>query len=308
MQDTTSPSGQELYARWIGREERVVDELSPAQARLMAAAFDDVARLHDPASLPLPAGWHWLYFNPLQVQSRLGPDGHPQRGDFLPPVSLPRRMWAGSRLHWSGAFRVGQPVTRDSRIASVSTKQGRSGDMVFVTLAHEYRDAQGLLLREEHDVVYRDMPSAEERAALAALGERARAGAVRPARTGIWCHRITPDPVLLFRYSAATVNGHRIHYDVDYARQVEGYPGLVVHGPLIATWLLGWAERELLPAQSPQARVARFSFRAKAPTFDIGPFELHAELAAAPRTLRLWSTNNVGDVGLDGELTWELAA
>jgi 3-methylfumaryl-CoA hydratase len=270
----------------------------------MAAALDDGARLARPEHAALPAGWHWLYFNPIEVRSRLGPDGHPLRGGFLPPVVLPRRMWAGSRLEWQRAFEVGREVTRDSRILQVQRKAGRSGEMVFVTIEHRYTDARGDILREEHDVVYREMPDASERAGLRALGEQARQGAPVAERAGIWRHLIVPDPVLLFRYSAATFNGHRIHYDADYAREVEGYPGLVVHGPLIATLILGWAEGELAAQLAPGRGVGAFSFRAKAPTFDISPFELHASAAPDGQGLRVWSTNNVGAVGLEGSLSW----
>ena len=152
---------------WVGRTLTVTDSISPVQVRQMAATLNDAARMNNPSLSSLPSGWHWLYFNPMEVQSKLGEDGHPARGDFLPPVQLPRRMWAGSRLEWTRAFSVGTEVSKKSEIVKVSRKSGRSGEMVFVTVAHVYSDAEGTLLREEHDIVYRDSQSAAEKAALA---------------------------------------------------------------------------------------------------------------------------------------------
>lgn len=283
---------------WVGRSQSLTEVIHAVQVRQLAATLDNAPRLQDPAAAPLPAGWHWAYFNPLDAQSRLGDDGHPRRGDFLPPVSLPRRMWAGSRLQWTRAFAVGSAVTRDTRIASVQHKSGRSGEMVFVTLAHSYRDPDGPLLDEEHDIVYRDWPSAEEKGALMDLGTRARAGDHAFERTGSRQQAVRADSVMLFRYSAATFNGHRIHYDIDYCRQVEGYPGLVVHGPLIATLLLGFVENTV----APERFIRSFSFRAKRPTFDLGPFHLHAAAAPGGSGLEVWSTNNLGEVGLDARI------
>jgi 3-methylfumaryl-CoA hydratase len=285
---------------WVGRRQTVQDTISPVQVRQMAATVNDSARLADPACGPLPAGWHWLYFNPLEVQSKLGEDGHPARGDFLPPVQLPRRMWAGSRLQWARSFTAGSVVTKTSEILKVTQKSGRSGAMVFVTVAHDYADTQGPLLREEHDIVYRDWPSAEEKSALAALGARAGVGEHVFERSSAAPVAVKADAVTLFRYSAATFNGHRIHYDADYCRTVEGYPGLVVHGPLIATLLLGHVENTVAPG----AFIRAFEFRALRPTFHLTAFHLHAEALGHPdSSISVWSTNNVGEVGLDGCIT-----
>ena len=210
-------------------------------------------------------------------------------------------MWAGSRLNWTRALTVGSSVTRDTRIASVQRKTGRSGDMVFVTLAHRYSDRDGVLLDEEHDIVYRDWPSADEKAALAELGARARGGDPVFERTGWHQQTVHADSVMLFRYSAATFNGHRIHYDADYCRNIEGYPGLVVHGPLIATLLLGFVENTLAKGRF----VRSFAFRARRPTFDLGPFHLHATADSDGSGFDLWSTNNVGEIGLDAQVGLE---
>jgi 3-methylfumaryl-CoA hydratase len=271
----------------------------------MAATLNDAARMQQPDCAPLPAGWHWLYFNPLEIQSRLGPDGHPARGDFLPPVALERRMWAGSRLAWQRPFEVGMSVQKESEILKISHKAGRSGDMVFVTVAYRYSDAQGIILEEEQDIVYRDKAGADETAALLALGEQIRAGQHSFERLGQHMQAVQPDPVMLYRYSAATFNGHRIHYDVDYARTVEGYPGLVVHGPLLATLLLNFAENRVAPGRFIRA----FEFKALRPTFALSGFHLHATPAeGAAEALNIWSTNNTGLVGLDGRITLEASA
>jgi len=283
---------------WAGRRQSLCETIHPVQVRQMAAAMDDAVRLAKPDSAPLPEGWHWLYFNPLEVQSRLGPDGHPQRGDFLPPVALPRRMWAGSRLHWERAFSVGSTVTKSSDILKVTHKSGRSGVMVFVTVAHLYSDAAGPILSEEHDIVYRDLPSPSKRAALAETGAQVRAGTHAFERSGNSIKAVKADATLLFRYSAATFNGNRIHYDVDYCRDVEGYPGLAVHGPLIATLLLNFVENEIAVARF----IKKFEFRASKPTFDLSGFHLHASTENNGQ-YDVWSSNNLGEVGIAGRIT-----
>lgn len=292
------PTTDANIEQWIGRSQTLTELIHEVQVRQLAATLNDASRLAAPHGAPLPAGWHWAYFNPLEIQSRLGDDGHPQRGDFLPPVRLPRRMWAGSRLEWCRAFRVGSSVTRQSHINKVERKLGRSGDMVFVTLAHRYHDADGLLLEEEHDIVYRDWPTPAEKAALAELGRRARGGEHDFERVGSQQATVNADSVMLFRYSAATFNGHRIHYDIDYCRTVEGYPGLVVHGPLIATLLLDFVENTIARGRF----IRSFEFRAKRPTFDLAPLHLHASPGADSQIMDVWSTNNVGEVALDARV------
>ena len=192
---------------WVGRTQTVLEAISPVQVRQMAATLNDAARMQQPDSTPLPAGWHWLYFNPMEVQSLLGEDGHPQRGSFLPPVALPRRMWAGGRLHWHGQFKVGSSVNKASEIINVTRKTGRTGEMVFVTVAHRYSDKQNLLLTEEHDIVYRDMPTEVEKAALLALAAQIKSGTHTFERKGEQQLAVNADAVMLYRYSAATFSG-----------------------------------------------------------------------------------------------------
>ncbi len=224
----------ETLRGWIGRSETVEDVATAAPLRALTATLDR----DDPPTGPgqaIPPCWHWLYFLPVHRQSEIGPDGHARRGGFLPPVPLPRRMWAGSRLEFLAPVQAGQALSRTSRIADVRMKEGRAGPLVFVNVRHEISAEGRLAITEEHDIVYREMPQP---------GEPVPAGVPAP-EDAQWTRRIEPDDVLLFRYSALTFNGHRIHYDRRYVTEVEGYPGLIVHGPLIATLLLDLLRREL---------------------------------------------------------------
>jgi 3-methylfumaryl-CoA hydratase len=255
----------------VGRQERREDVLHATPVQALAATLD-----HEPSpipeGMPLPPLWHWLYFLPLHRARDIGPDGHARRGGFLPPVPLPRRMWAASRFEFHTPLRVGQRVQRVSTIEAVNERQGRSGALVFVTVRHEFTVAGQAqpALREWHDIVYREEP---------APGTPAPTGEPAPApdlTRPHWQRSLVPDEVLLFRYSALTFNGHRIHYDRRHVTQTEGYPGLVVHGPLIATLLL-----DLLHRQWPQARLKAFHFKARHPCFDGQALELHGQPAPA---------------------------
>jgi 3-methylfumaryl-CoA hydratase len=273
-------------ARWIGRCEEIADTLVPTPVAALAATLDrdEPPPRHGDTLPPLA---HWLYFLPLHRQSELGPDGHAKRGGFLPPVALPRRMWAGGRLAFLRPLRIGSAVSRRSTIVDVRHKTGRSGDLVFVLVRHEIRDGDGLALTEEHDIVYRD---ALQRGAVAPAG-------VRPATGATWQREIVADDVLLFRYSALTFNGHRIHYDRRYVTEVEGYPGLVVHGPLQATLLLDLVRRQL-----PAAVIARFDFRAVRPVFDGAPFRICGRMRG-DRDIGLWVEDAEGYLAMEGTAT-----
>ena len=284
---------------WVGREQRSTETLDARLVRWLAATLDRADLLEARQGAVLPPAWHWAFFNAVEPMSALGRDGHPKKGGFLPPTAQPRRMWAGSRLQWSGALKVGQAVERVSTIVKCEAKRGRTGDMVLVTVNHRFSAGDAVLLDEQHDIVYRDEAAEDERRALAELAARARAGGVQYERTGEIVREVTAGPVQMFRYSAVTFNGHRIHYDRDYARDVEGYPGLVVHGPLIATLLLEFLQAQVAPGR----RVERFEFRAMKPTFDITPFALHASPPGGDGTVTLWSTNNVGAVGVQATAT-----
>ena len=270
------------WRAWIGRTERRTDLVTAAPMRALSATLDR----DDPApsrGTEVPPPWHWLYFTPVAPQHEIGPDGHQARGEFLPPVTLPRRMWAGSRIAFAHPLRVGDEVERVSRIADVTVKEGRTGRLVFVTVHHEISDARGIAIAEDHDIVYRDLPA-----------PGAPAATPQPAPTDeSYSRPVAPDPVLLFRYSALTFNGHRIHYDRSYVTGVEGYPGLIVHGPLIATLLLDNFRRH-----APDARVARFEFRAVRPLFDIHRFTVCGK-PTGPRRHALWARDHEGALAME---------
>jgi 3-methylfumaryl-CoA hydratase len=252
------------YSDWIGREERRTDLLSATHL----AAFDAMLDRDDegPASDAAPRGIHWLLCPAIAPQSALGADGHPARGGFLPPVELPRRMWAGGQLRFVGALRAGDAVERRSVIKTIRSVEGRSGPLCFVTVEHRLLTERGVAVEEEQDIVYRAPPRGGDNT-----------GAAKPAEVDIegyaFRRPLAIDPVLLFRYSALTFNGHRIHYDRSYCIDQEGYPGLVVHGPLQATLLL-----DLVDRMRPGTGVRTFSFRSEAPAFDTDPLVLAGRL------------------------------
>jgi 3-methylfumaryl-CoA hydratase len=267
---------------WLGKQEVRHDRVAAGPVAALSATLDR----DDPFPAegdPVPPLWSWLYFLPLHRQSELGEDGHPRRGGFLPPVPLPRRMWAGGRLRFLRDLRIGAEVTRVSSIIGLSEKAGAKGPLIFVTVQHEIRDSEGPLVVEEHDIVYRGMS--------ATLGETA--PRKKAPDTHAWFREVCPDDILLFRYSALTFNGHRIHYDRRYATDVEKYPGLVVHGPLIATLLM-----DLLHRHHPKARVTEFSFRAILPLFDADPLLLCGQ-PQEDGTAKLWAKNADGDLAME---------
>ena len=274
---------QQSLEDWIGREERREDCLDPAVAARMHATLG-ADGLPPVEGDPVPPAWHWLLFAEARPPAELGRDGHSKRGGFLPPVPLPRRMWAGGRLEFTAPLCVGETITRRSTIKDVREKSGKTGDLCFVTVQHLFSSGGAVSLREEHDIVYRDDP---------APGAPAPQLPDAPGGADI-TETIAPDPVLLFRYSALTFNGHRIHYDVDYCRDVEGYPGLVVHGPLTATLLLALAER-----MGGRGAVAKFSFRAVSPLFDSAPFTIACKREDA--ALSLWAANTDGKLAMSAE-------
>jgi 3-methylfumaryl-CoA hydratase len=271
---------------WIGRSETLRDAITAAPVRGLNATLDHPA-LAVENGMPLFPLWHWLYFLPQHRQSEIGPDGHAKRGGFLPPVPLPRRMWAGSQFEFRSPVRVGDAAERTSTIADVTTKEGRTGKLVFVKVRHELRcnGAADPAIIEFHDIVYRDAK---------------KPGDVDPPPTaatkGEWQRTIVPDDVLLFRYSALTFNGHRIHYDRKYVTEVEGYPGLIVHGPLIATLLM-----DLVRRHAPDAQVATFRFKAVRPTFDPHPFKVNGRREG--NEVKLWAQDHEGWLTMDATAT-----
>jgi 3-methylfumaryl-CoA hydratase len=264
---------------WVGREQRVTDSLPLFPARALAAALDHE---HLPENGDaLPPTWHWLYFLDTPTAAGTGSDGHPHKGGFLPPVPLPRRMWAAGALNIAQALRLGVSAEKVSTVRSVELKDGKSGTLVFVNLEHRLYQQGQLCISEEQNLVYRAMPDGP---ALLPAGELA------PQNTD-WSRTLQPDPVLLFRFSALTYNGHRIHYDRDYAMQKEFYPGLVVHGPLLATLLV-----DLVLREKPDATINQFRFRAVRPTFDMNVLHLRGQRDG--NTIQLCSADHENYLGM----------
>jgi len=287
MRRSLLPVPPEQLSDWIGRDETRCDAVTaPPLARLAALLNHTGASPWQAGSLP-PLG-HWLYALPAVPQSQLSEDGHPQLGQFLPPISLPRRMWAAGSLEFLHPIRIGDSIRKYSVIEGIEEKKGRSGDLVFVKLRHDVHNPAGLALRETQELVYRDKPEASK-----ALPESATED---PLPVADWTRTLMPDPILLFRFSAATFNSHRIHYDRDYAVGVEGYPGLVVHGPLIAILLM-----DLFLKNHPGALVARFRFRAHRPLFDSQPLTVCGIKRAAGA--ELWALNANRQIAMRAELS-----
>ncbi|MGE0154729.1 MAG: MaoC family dehydratase N-terminal domain-containing protein [Reyranellaceae bacterium] len=276
----------EKYRQWVGRTQVQEDIAAPFPPRALIATLD----ARDPAPAkgdPLPPLWHWLYFLEAAPASKIGPDGHPQRGDFLPPVLLPRRMWAGSRLHFQGDIRLGDEIRRESQIVSVEPKTGASGKMVFVGVRHRIFARGEEAVIEEQDIVYRQAPAPGDKPP-----------APKPAPSGAaWTKSVKADPVLLFRFSALMFIGHRIHYDQPYATGEEAYPGLVVHGPL-----LGLMQMELARRSSPGKRVKAFEFRAISPVFDTTPFTVNGKPEGNAATT--WVARDDGGLAQQGKVTF----
>ena len=279
------------FDAWLGKTESRTQLIGPDPARGLAALLDRPDTPLAPGS-PLPPLWHWCYFLEMTPQSEIAADGHARKGGFLPPIELPRRMWAGSRFRFHHPLRIGDTATRRSRIESIAFKQGRSGQLAFIRVAHEYEDSAGLAFRESQDIVYRGaLPAANS-----SSGEiRPRTAPGRPPDPD-FTRASRADAVVLFRYSALTFNAHRIHYDRDYARGVEGYPGLLVHGPLLATLLLD----ELL-RRRPRLAVTEYSFRALAPVFDTDVFQLCGRWLDGNGQAALWVAREDGALCVRGE-------
>lgn len=262
---------------WVGRERVREDLLAAFPARALAATLDrqQSPQLGD----SLPPAWQWLYFNDCARHSELGADGHPQTGGFLPPVPLPRRMWAAGEFFCERPLRIGEPAEQRSRVSSVELKQGSTGTLVFVSLEHHTTQGGRRCLFEKQHLVYRQMPSGPSPLPAGEVAEQVADFQVP----------LQPDPVLLMRYSALTFNGHRIHYDRDYATGQEHYLGLVVHGPLLATLLA-----EQVARQFPGETLGSFRFRALRPVFDAD--YLHLCGRRQGNTVELWIVNQDGFV------------
>ncbi len=267
---------------WLGKRETRADTVTPWPVAALAATLDRQGpepRTGD----ALPPGWHWLYFLEAKPASELGPDGHPRRGGFLPPVPLPRRMWAGGRIEFLQPLRIGDEIRRDSEIVSVESKRGKSGSLVFVTVRHTIAARGVTAVIEEHDIVYRGAAQPGE----SPPGKPAPPGAK-------WQRTVVGDPVLLFRYSALTFNGHRIHYDLDYAKNEEHYPGLIVHGPLQTTLLLDLCRRN-----EPRP-VIKLDYRALHPIFHAERFTVNGDPSDGGDSAVVWTATGEGSYAMSG--------
>ncbi len=272
-------------ADWIGRTRKASGVIGADQAVKLAATLDC-----PPPPLadgdPLPPGWHWCYFHEVTPLSGIGRDGHKALGEFLPPVDLPRRMWAAGDIEIATPLHIGETVEKMSTIEAVEEKQGRSGKLVFVRVGHRFTGNMGADMREVHQIVYREAPQPGAPVPPPQF----------PANAPNWSRQMIAGPVQLFRYSALTFNSHRIHYDVDFCRNEEGYDGLIIHGPLTATMLMEVA-RELEPARALQ----RFSFRAVSPLTHVHPFSLHVR--HTDTGLDLWACNHRGELAMTADAT-----
>ena len=277
--------GEARLQDWEGKSQEVADTIHPLHVRAFAAILNAPLPA-EPGDL-LPELWHWLYFLPTVTTAEIGPDGHPRRGGFLPPVELDRRMWAGGQLQFHSPLRVGDAVLQRSVILKVSEKLGRAGRMVFVTVRHETSSERGLAITEEQDIVYVAMPETW-----------VPPEPVPPPVEPLWSERVAVDSVLLFRFSALTFNAHRIHYDLPYATEVEKYPGLIVHGPLQAMLLMDLAKR-----RQPGRRPGHYSFRGVRPLFHFEDPHLLGR-PSADGGHDLFTTNGAGATTMQAAVHW----
>lgn len=292
MQESPDKNQDEMD-QWIGRSQSAKGVITPDPVRAMAATLNQDCPDLAPGT-PLPRGWHWLYFHSIAKTQDLGPDGHAQRGEFLPPITLPRRMWAGGRFTFHAPLTLGAQITQRSTIENIAFKQGRSGALAFVTVRHELTNEAGeLCVTDEQDIVYREGHKNAEKSG--AAGGSSAPGSPTPAPQGaMWDMTIQPDPVLLFRFSALTFNGHRIHYDRDYCRDQEGYPGLVFHGPLTALLLLGFMEHNCAPDA-----LKKMSYRGVAPLFDLDAFQIEGKREGGH--VSAWAKTPEGHLAMQAE-------
>ncbi len=273
--------------QWIGRTTEASDIVTAQLVKgLRATLFQEIGEPKPGDAAPFTT--HWCLAQPVFPMSQLGPDGHPARGGFLPPVPLPRRMWAGGEVEFLDTLRVGDEAKRSSRISDVTVKTGSTGTLCFVSVEHVVTTARGAAIRERQDIVYRDVSSTPQAAP-------AKPAAAPPAAQHRESHMA--DAVLLFRYSALTFNGHRIHYDRDYVTKVEGYPGLIFHGPLQATFMVELAAK--LDGGKPPRK---FSYRGLQPLFEGSEFSINAN--TTDNGMELWTANSVGQPTMKGTATW----
>jgi 3-methylfumaryl-CoA hydratase len=271
---------------WVGKTEEIADRIytTPVRALAQTLNYEDF----DPREgNPLPEIWYWLYFLPIVPMSQVGPDGHPKRGGFLPPITLERRMWASGNLTFHQDLVIGEEIRKTSEILEISEKEGKAGKLVFVTVKHLIQSPRGVAVEEQQNIVYLHMPKSFVEPSPNPLPDDL-----------VWKEEYRIDPVLLFRFSALTFNGHRIHYDRKYATEVEQYPGLVVHGPLQALLLMESAKKH-----NPGKKPATFNFKAVRPIFDFN--KLHIGAKSNPDgSHAIYTANTDSNIGMQATVTW----
>jgi len=286
MYETKKPLDETYLREWIGNQESIEETIAAEPLHRMRATLDMEPKMIEIGET-VPPLWHWAYFLTPVRAAELGRDGHPALGSFMPPVPLPRRMWAGGQFEFTESLRVGDRARKQSTVRDVKFKEGRTGKLCFVEVEHCIYVGDELRIREIHNIVYRDKPQPG-------------ADKVLPARApdnAEWSREVVPNPTLLFRYSALTFNGHRIHYDLDFCRQEEGYPGLVFHGPLSATLLA-----QLAIDNNPGKSLKAYEFRALSPLFDNAPFSLNGRMEAGKALM--WASNADGNLAMKSTVTF----
>lgn len=275
---------------WIGKQQQLTDQVCATKMSAMAALLDE-NKTYQTGEFIAPC-WHWLLFNAVHPHSETGHDGHQKKGSFLPPIDLPRRMWAGSKINFIQPLTVGETVTKTATIKDIKFKQSaHNGQLCFVTVEQHISGSSGGLIIELQDIVYKqDKPAATTNNTSSAKSS--------PQVSPLWSNKVTPDTVMLFKYSALTYNGHKIHYDRNYSTEVEGYPGLLVHGPLTATLITHWFLKH-----HPEKQVKEFTFKAKQPLFDIAPFFIEASSQQQNRC-QLHAKNATGQTAVDAVITF----
>ncbi len=270
---------------WVGRTEVRNGTADAWPVEGLRALLDEPGACAN--GMTAPSLVQWLYFAPTVGQSQIGEDGHPKRGGFLPPVEFPRRMWASSDITFHAPIRLGDPLKKTAEIADISLKQGESGALVFVKVANRYESGGTLVLEETQMLVYRDLPPA---GAATPVGKQV-------PQAALWSVPHRPDEAMVFRYSAVTFNAHRIHYDLAYATGVEGYPGVIVQGQLLATLMLRACEAH------GSGRIRRFNFRGVQPVF--AGEAVHAEGQARAGGYDLWIRDGAGGLRMTGDVELE---
>lgn len=279
----------ENFNAWIGKKEITTDFTYLRPVAMMQALLNQENK--EPQILPNLH--HWFYFLPVVNGQELAEDGHPRKGSFLPPIPFPKRMWAGGRLQFLNSIQMNKNIRRESEILNIEFKNGKSGNMYFVTVRHSIYAEDTLAIIEEHDIVYREATNQIQSQATSQNIQ------VKTEPKPFTYKKLFPvDTVTLFRYSAITFNGHKIHYDRTYATQVEGYPGLIVHGPLLATLLLHTFEQE-----NPNKKVSNFEFRAINPIFDFNEFSICGDIHS--NTGDLWIEKSDGLIAMKASITFE---